>query len=250
MSKSCNDRLARADALAERGRFFIATGEYDQAIETARTCIDLYHDLGRSRFSMANIILAKALRLKGAGDAETPVRAGLEAAQLVGHRPDIAAAYEVLGALAADQKDYTLAEQYYQQSLTVWEEIGHEPEIAFILCRIAAIQVMVHPPEDDRIDAQLMRALHLAKKHQAALAGMAVLAGLEVLQVLSGAKHLAAERLSYVLYHPATTFEVRQWVKNFMSQVGLLPLSPSEIAEIASSNWQTLAEGWKNTSVL
>ena len=64
ISKSCNDRLARADALCEHGRLFLTTGEYDRAIETARSCIDLYHEMGREKVSLANIVLGKALRLK------------------------------------------------------------------------------------------------------------------------------------------------------------------------------------------
>ena len=60
ISKRYNGRLARADALAERGRLFIFTGEYDQAIETARSCIALYQEFGRTSVSLANIILGEA----------------------------------------------------------------------------------------------------------------------------------------------------------------------------------------------
>ena len=50
---------------ASTARLFLTTGEYDRAIETARSCIDLYHEMGREQVSLANIMLGKALRLKG-----------------------------------------------------------------------------------------------------------------------------------------------------------------------------------------
>ena len=41
VSKSCNDRLSRADALLEYSRLLLASGEIDNAIETAQTCMQI-----------------------------------------------------------------------------------------------------------------------------------------------------------------------------------------------------------------
>lgn len=170
-------------------------------------------------------------------------------AQLVGHRPDVASAFEGLGALAFDQKDYALAEQYYQQSLAIWEEIGHEPEIGFILCRISAAQVAKRPPDYDQIQAQLIKALRLAKKHQAGTVALTALAGLETLRVLSGEVDQPQDRLYYAIHHPATTLEVRRWIESFLSQAGFENLSPSNTAEsFATTSWQNMAEWWDNPS--
>jgi serine/threonine protein kinase/predicted ATPase/DNA-binding SARP family transcriptional activator len=244
ISKSCNDRLARADALCERGRLFIATGEFDLAIETARSCINLYQELGRTRVSLANILLGKSLRLKGVDGAEEAIQEGLEAAQLVGHRPDIAAAFEGLGALALDQKEYELADQYFQQSLQIWEEIGHEPEISFILCRICSGLIESSTPDHARIRSLLVRAFQLARKHQAGTTAITAMVGLEVLRVLAGEPHQAEKLMPYAYRHPATTFEVRRWLEKFMSETGMQDPSTSNITDMYKTSWQELAERW------
>jgi serine/threonine protein kinase/DNA-binding SARP family transcriptional activator len=248
ISKSCNDRLARADALCERARLFIATGEYDLVIETARTCINLYQELGRDRVSLANILLGKALRLQGADGAEEALREGLAAAQFVNHLPDAAAGFEGLGALALDQQKYDLAEQYFRQSLDIWEQIGHEPEIAFILCRSASGLIASNAPDYSRIHAQLIRALRLAQRHQVGAVALTALAGLASLQVRAGEPHRAEMVLTYALRHPATTLETRRWIAHFMRQAGI-PDSPiSTSGEIDKLSWQTLVEQWENAS--
>jgi tetratricopeptide (TPR) repeat protein len=247
VSLSCNDRLSRADALCERGRLFLATGEYDRAIETASTSMSLYQDLGRTQMSMANIIRGKALRLKGAAGAEEALNEGLSAARSMNHKPDIASALEGLGALAVQNKDYEQAESYFRKALAIWTELGHEPEIATLSCRIGFCILASGSLDSQRIREYLIHAMQLGAKHQAGSIVITAMVGLAALHLQEGGGDLdrLASLLLYAQRSPVTPFEVRTWLEQ---QINNLPVdqSASTSAELETITWQEMAESWEH----
>lgn len=244
VSISCNDRLSRADALTERGRLYLATGEYERAVETARSCISIYQQLGRSRVSLANIVLGKALRLMKAPGAEEALREGLEAARAVDHKPDIAAGLEGLGSLAVDREQYSAALRYFDESMEFWKSIGNEPEIATLSCRRAYAMLVGGNRDFDAIRGLFIGALRTGRKHQSGALAMSAMVGLAALQLLSGEgdSAQAIEMLNIARIHPATPHEVRVQIDIWERQLPNLPARSAAAEEDA--RWQTLAERW------
>ncbi|RPJ36339.1 MAG: tetratricopeptide repeat protein, partial [Chloroflexi bacterium] len=242
ISKSCNDRLARADALCEHSRLFLTTGEYDRAIETARSCIDLYHEMGREKVSLPSIVLGKALRLKRANGAYEALNEGLEAARSVNHQPDIAYGLEGLGSLALDQQDYDQAEDCFRQALEIWTKIGSEPEIAKILCRIAHTSLTSGSNDSPRIREQFGQALRLAHKHQSGMVAIPAMVGLEALKIREGDPGSAGPLLLFASQHQATPHEVKVWVDAMIQKIGT---GPDTWASTLS--WQQLADDYERS---
>jgi serine/threonine protein kinase/DNA-binding SARP family transcriptional activator len=247
VSKACNDRLSRADALCERVRFFIASGEYNLAEETARKCIQVYRDLGRTKISLANIMLGKSLRLQGKEGAEEALQEGLASARAVNHRPDIASGLEGLGSLAIDRNEYDLADRYYNEALEIWTEIGNEPEIATLLCRIARRRIISGSQERDGTREKLVRALQLARKHQATSVANTAIAGLAILQLRDGEPQLAVPVLYSILQDPATPAEVRGRIERVCNE---LPPTLRQIgSNLQPANLADFLERWERQAL-
>lgn len=246
VSKSCNDRLSRADALCEFGRLFLATGEFDSAVGTARKCISLYHQLGRKQVSLANIVLGKALWLKGQENGEEAIAEGLEAARSVNHMPDMATGLEGLGTIALYRHEFKKAEQYFREALTIWKEVGHEPEIATLLCRLGHSLLTAGAPDRHHIQDLFKQALRLAVKHRVGPIAITAEIGLAALQVHNGeGDH---DRLTAILAFarrsPITPYEARGWVDNLLIK---LQADPAQIDPdaLAIMTWQTVADLWE-----
>lgn len=243
ISISCNDRLSRADVLCEHGRFFLATGETERALESARTCIELYRQVGRTHVSLANIVMGKALRLMGDPAAEAAMHEGLTAARAVNHRPDIASGLEGLGCLALDRKEHALANRYFEQSLEIWTDVGNEPEIATLLCRQAHNWLLAESPDGDLIRENFVRALQIGQAHQAGTLAITSIVGLAALRLRDGDidPSRAASLFLYARQHPVTPHEVRRWADRMLHESGV-DTTQLRGEDLQALTWQVLAE--------
>ena len=248
ISKTCNDRLSRADALSERVRFYIAAGEYERAEETARKSIQVYHELGRTQVSLANIMLGKALRLQGKPGAEEALLEGLAAARSVNHQPDIASGLEGLGNLAVDREDFDQAQRYFREALDIWTEIGNEPEIATLLCRLAFGMLASGSADRSEIREMLVRVLRLARKHRSGAIAVSAMVGLATLQMQAGEFNAAAPVLYYVRRHPSAPQEIRTWVERVLAELPPGFRQPDDIS--ISAPWTSMVERWEHQLLL
>jgi tetratricopeptide (TPR) repeat protein len=242
ISKSCNDRLSRADSLVESIRLQLASGDFARAIETAQKTIREYRDLGRTRISLGNIMLGNALRLQRESGAEEALQEGLASARALNHRPDIAFGLEGMGSLLLDRKDYAQAQAYFDEAIQLWDEIGNEPEIAVLLCRSAFGLLAAESTDRQAIHEKFTRALHLARRHHAGPVVLTAMVGLAALQLQAGAAGQAAPVLFYARSHHATPAEARGWVERLISQL------PADMhtsgAALQPAAWATLVERW------
>jgi predicted ATPase len=246
VSLSCNDRLARADALCEHSRLFLATGEFERAVDTARSCITIYRQLGRSQVSLANIVLGKALRMSKQPGAEEALNEGLAAARSVEQQPDIATGLEGMGILSLDRQEYAQAEQYFREALDIWTEVGNEPEIGMLLCRSAHGLLASGSADIARVRAQFYQALQLSHKHLVGTIALSAMVGLCAAQLHTGEGETSrvAATLLLAQRHPATPQEVRGWAKQLLEKLPA-QLVAEESPESQAISWQTLAERWE-----
>lgn len=248
MSISCNDRLSRADALCEYLRFLIEVGEYEQAVEMAQKSILIYQELGRPRASLANIMLGNTLRLMGKEGAQAALEEGLASARAVDHRPDIASGLEGLGNLALDRKEYDLAQRYYNEALEIWMDIGHEPEIAIVLCRSALGLIVAGAQDPALIHDKLIQALRLGSKHQAGMIAITAMVGLASMRLRAGDASLAVPTIFMARRHPATPSEVRSLIEALIARRPELERLEEVSGKMPRHDmpWQSLAETWES----
>ena len=149
---------------------------------------------------------------------------------------------EGLGTLALDQQDYEQAEEYFRQALEIWTDIGSEPEIATLLCRIAHASLTSGSNDSPRIREQFGQALRLAHRHQSGMVAITAMVGLEALKIREGDPGGAGPLLLFASQHPATPHEVKVWVDAMIQKIGTGPDTRA-----STLSWQQLANDYERS---
>jgi hypothetical protein len=153
---------------------------------------------------------------------------GLAAARSVNHKSDTAAGLEGLGTLALDRREFEKAEGYFREALAIWVEVGHEPEIATLLCRTAHSLLTASSPDREQIRDMFKQALRLSLKHQVGPIAITAAVGLAAIQVHDGEgdRSRLAALLEFARRSPITPYEARGWVDNLLIK---LQADPTQI---------------------
>jgi len=244
VSAESNDPLSRADTIRERTRLYLATGDYATAMEEIQSCLSIYREIGRSDISAAIVFLGWVYYYQGQpGQAERAFREGLAAARMVGNRPDEASSLEGLARIALWQRDRFQAHAYFDEALQIWQEIGHEPQVALLLVQVGSTVL-----ESGRAGAyeqalgSLLTALQPAVKYRLAPVAMQVFVGLTRLLLYKGGKkniERSRELLGLVCDHASIPYYARTDIERIEEQIG-----KADVERKPKEDWPVVAERW------
>jgi predicted ATPase len=244
ISAEGNDPLRRADTLREQTRLHLATGAYTLAMETIQACLAIYREVGRSDVSAALAYLGWIyFYLENSEQAGRAFQEGLEAARLVGNRPDEATSLEGLGRIALWQRDLVRANALLQESLAIWEEVGHEPQMARLLNTLAlAVLESGRARAGEQARQRYRQALQITLRHRLAPLALWTFAGLAG-QLLRETRQIgdtrAARLLALVRDHPASPQYARVEAERLLQQGSAAPTVGAAVED-----WQAVAEQW------
>ena len=140
-------------------------------------------------------------------EAERQYQLCLQAARASDSPASIAASLGGLGSLALARGELLQAEQLQLQALTLWRQLGQEPERASALsCLCQALAA--DPARAQEARQHCSEALQLAIKHSLAPVVLAVF--VSAARLYAGQPLRAIELLRIAEHHPASTAETRE----------------------------------------
>jgi predicted ATPase/class 3 adenylate cyclase len=203
--RTSGDRLGLAYALREIGKIEVAKGRPADAVATCEQSIAITDELENDWESAATRNdLGNALAALGELDAaDREIRRCLEAADAAGNRYYIARCVGDLGALAVRRGHADRARRQLGRAQRMWEDIGHEPYLCWVLIQLASV---AGAEPSGAIDATPLHAHALALAINNRLAPFA-------LEIVVATAELdgppladpIAERVRNVVGHPAAT---------------------------------------------
>ena len=130
------DEWGQARCLHGLGYILQRSGDFKASQGWYRRSVRLFRELGDTHYlnvSLTNLGVI-TYTLGEYGEARLILEESLEIAQLIGHKLEIARAFDHLGMVQFwGMKDYAAATAYYEQSLGLHREIGDLPGVAFTL---------------------------------------------------------------------------------------------------------------------
>lgn len=245
LGQELDDQIGMALTLKELGKLDVARGNYSKAIQIFQESITITDEIGSQWESAATLEdLSLALCLKGDYvEAENALRRCLQASRGRQHNYFVARCLGDLGLLAYYKEQYQQAVQNLQQALDIWTDLGHEPYIAWVLCKLGhALQAMSLIKYAETKE-YYMQALQLSMKHRLAPFAMDVFTGIARLMIQLDEKEYAFDLLILVESHPASTAETRKSVRMTLADLDVKQLS--EVEKVVNSyqvqDWQVTA---------
>jgi tetratricopeptide (TPR) repeat protein len=233
------DRLATALTLRQLGKYRLALGESDAALQDFERSLIHLRAAGVDYPSEALEWIAATHCARGELEtAEQIARQGLQLAQERGIQRRIFNCLSVLGRIAHARHEYAQAVELQMQALGYCQNVGHEPDTAAIVCYLAQSETACGPAYQAAARHHYQEALQLAFKHRLAPVALECLVGTAELLRDINEEAEAAELLHLVVAHPSATHEARQWARQLLAEDTLA-------AHIAGDNalaWQSAAQ--------
>jgi tetratricopeptide (TPR) repeat protein len=223
LGREFNDQIGLALALKERGKLEVARGEYEQAIQTFHESIAITDEIGSQWESAATLDdLALALCLSGdhAG-AESAVRQCLLASQARQHRYFVARCYGDLGLIAFKRREFQQAEKNLLDALGIWQDLGHEPYLAWVRCQLGHLRHATSPERKHEAAEDYGRALQMSVKHGLAPIAMEVFGAVGAQLAEVGDLAAAFTLLALASHHPASTYATREKARQVVADLGI-----------------------------
>jgi predicted ATPase/DNA-binding SARP family transcriptional activator len=226
-----------AQTLRQQAQLDIAQGALDQAVNHMEQNIAVWREGGINPRPLLGD-LGIALRLQGHYDqAQDLLLQCLVASQAIGHARAVAHCLAELGRLAADQGNFVRAEQCHREALAIWQQ-SNQIRTAVALSDIA--WALVAQGRVQEVEAQhcYTEALRAAVQHQLVPLVLDVCVGVARLRMALKLDEQAEELLTFVLHHPAGTFETKARARQALALLPTLPAASSRLL----LDWRALAE--------
>lgn len=206
--------------LQRRGELAVFLGEYRQAIQAGQQAIAIFDEVRTEKNVLSTQInLARAHRLEGNHDqAEQLFRQLLQRLAARNDQWELAHCLLGLGCLAYDQDRLHEAEEYLQQALAQYRQLGLEVRVADVLCHLALVMLASGQHRYAEARETFRQALELAIKHQLAPIALDIFVGVARLRALAGAIEQAIDLLTLAALHEASTFATRKHARQFLAE--------------------------------
>jgi tetratricopeptide (TPR) repeat protein len=246
ISREFDDRFGLADTLLELASpLALAQGDYQGAGQAIQESLAIADQLGIT-WEETKLHLAAALRLQGEVEAAGRLyQEALAAAQAARHQPLAALCLNGLGCLAFDGQAYHEAAQRQEAALVIWQEIGHEPEVASTLRYLGQIVAAQGQAGQAKATPYFNRALRLSLKHRLAPIALDIFVGAAGLLAQANEAQAAIDLLALARYHPASSYETIEKAGQALAELATnLPAGQTAVPSAPPKNfdWQATAE--------
>jgi tetratricopeptide (TPR) repeat protein len=135
ISQEGDDRAGVAHGLGALGVTLVRNGKFTEGQSLLEEGVRMYNDLGlRSGWAFYNVFLAHAKMHVGQYEpARALAHMSLSCSRELNTRHDIALSLMVPGWLALAEKAYVEAREWFQESFTIWQEVGNRPVLVWPL---------------------------------------------------------------------------------------------------------------------
>ena len=220
LSGQIGDRLSRVELLRDQGLLAIQQGQYAQAAEYLAQSKAISGEIGRP--ISGEITCAQGIIHYRQGDvvgAKALFQNGLAAAKATHNQAGVAKCLTQLAIIACDEGVPDHAEQLLQDAYAIWQEIGNEPMMAEVDCRIG--HVIASCDMTRKAEAQLFfqYALEAALAHDLAPVAIDAIVGLASLMLVEGETETAVSALNLAIKHPASTITTKNSGKTALNKI-------------------------------
>jgi tetratricopeptide (TPR) repeat protein len=231
LRRNGGDAYGLAFTLSQAGAIAIALGEYDQAQAWLDEGTRLVDSLGHAG-STAAVQRIQGWLAVARGDLESARRCfegTLVFSQETGNRKEMALDLLCLADLAAKRGQPEEAQQLHEQCLDLFHDIGYRRGAAEALIGLG--QVKAGGADGARVVAEghLAEALRIALEIGSLPSALAALVGYGSIWAEGGRRLAAAELLTFVLYHPASSRRTQIDAGRVLSRLEA-ELPPADIA--------------------
>jgi predicted ATPase/DNA-binding SARP family transcriptional activator len=223
--RELDNRLGLGYSASRQGSLAMAEGRYEHAVEAFEQAISYYHEVRTPLNVVASqYALAAAFRLRGSLDqAEQLLQRAMAVAAASDNRLHVAFCLAGLGSVAHDRRGLQQAVRLYREAMAIWRHLELDARLADTLHRLG--RVLVASGEGHHVEARqcFCQALDLAIEHRLAPIALDVCASAASLLATPEEEEKAAELVSLVNGHGASTFETRMNARQLVRARKLRP---------------------------
>ena len=165
------DSYGIASAWYNLGQVNMWKGDYDNAVANLQKSLAIWEDLNRGgslyKAHIANTLIYLGIAFQRVGDhvkGLSHLYKASEIAKALADKDKLAIVFANIGVLYMEQRDYSKASEFYNQSLAMFTEVNNKPEIARTLMNIGVINQRVRNYDSafERFQDALKRAEEIA----------------------------------------------------------------------------------------
>lgn len=243
LARASRDRFALCRALRALGYVYWLVGKLDDARAAQEKSLALARDLGDVTGELIALnVLGLLYKQTDPSEAERLFTEVHTRAVAVGNREREMTALNNLGDVAFVRKDYTAAQDYFQQTIALAREIGAQDMIALVLNNLAVNDIQLGNLSSAR--AGLHEALALALRLGSMPEVMGAVCNFAEIAYAEGQNERALALLRLARHRPAWSSEHQREMDRMLAEWGLDPsVVESAMAKGAELDWdETIRE--------